>query len=69
MKIRIAVATNTEGGWAASGMFGEPDEAMQSAVSQAVSDEGNWVTTLYWVEVELPDIAHVPVVAGQMVPA
>ena len=68
MKVRIAVATNTNGGWAAVGMFGEPDAAMQSAATEVVSDEGTIPTTLYWVEVELPDVAHVPVVQGTVAP-
>ena len=64
MKVRIAVATNTNGGWAAVGMFGEPDAVMQSAATEVASDGGTIPTTRYWVEVELPDVAQVPVVQG-----
>lgn len=68
MKVRIAVAINENGGWAASaGMFGCSDIEVQAAVNERVSDDGTLHTDMYWVEVELP-LPQVPVVQGTIVP-
>ena len=68
MKIKIAVAVNKVGGWAALGAFGEKDDAVQSAVNKVSSDDGAIPTTLYWVEVELPDAQPIPTVKAEAQP-
>lgn len=64
MKIRIAVAVNAVGGWAALGGFGVPDQGAMEAVSSTITAEGTGVAVVHWIEADVPGPAEPLTIIG-----
>ena len=68
MKVRIAVAVNSVGGWAAVGAFGMADDTAQATTTNAVTDAGTGSTLLSWIEADVPEPVPVETIIGTVTP-
>ena len=68
MKVRIAVAVNSVGGWAAVGAYGMADDTAQASTTNAVTDTGTGSTLVSWIEADVPQPAQPAVIQGEVVP-
>ena len=68
MKVRIAVAVNSVGGWAAVGAFGMADNTAQASTTNAVTDAGTGSALVSWIEADVPEPAQPAIIQGEVVP-
>ena len=68
MKVRIAVAVNSVGGWAAIGAYGMRDDQAGDAVTRSVTEDGTGASLVSWVEADVPEPAQPTVVHGEVMP-
>lgn len=68
MKVRIAVAVNSVGGWAALGAYGMLDDQAGSTVIRSVTENGTGAALISWVEADVPAPVRPTPIQGKVVP-
>ena len=67
MKIRIAVAVNSVGGYAALGAFGWSDAETSAATIKAITDTGTGAVAVHFIEADVPGPEQPAIIQGAVV--